>query len=164
MRLVFSLLVKLLYLLRLKGYLSPSQPLITNYFQVNLSLRDLPSGYIFNISQCVWACACSVFCFLRGWGGCLFVFSGKWNQFCHSIRWEPTAGCHLHLLNCLTPPPPPHFLLSPKGTVFLYTLQELPSAQKVPDTDEPFQSPMPTCASPSIARPLIIDPWSHIIV
>lgn len=73
MRLIFSLLAKLLYLLRLKGYLSPSQPLVTNYFPVNLSLRGIPSGCTLNISQCVWACVCSVFLFVCVLG---FFFGG----------------------------------------------------------------------------------------
>lgn len=127
MRLIFSLLAKLLYLLRLKGYLSPSQLwLHRNYFSVNLSLRDVPSSCTFKISQCV--CACVPFFFL------LFVHffsavneipSASWSngspmQGIFHIRWTVSPLHHHHIFSSL-----------PRVPLFLYTLQDLSPAQKV---------------------------------
>lgn len=157
MRLIFSLLAKLLYLLRLKGYLSPSQLwLHRNYFSVNLSLRDVPSSCTFKISQCV--CACVPFFFAL----CTFFFSSKWNPFCLLVKWEPNAGNLPHPLNCLTPPPPSHFLLSAKSaTISLYSSGSF-SCPEGAGTGEYLQSPVPTGASHSIALFPVIQPWPHI--
>ena len=160
---IIFLLVKLLYLFRLKGYLSPSQLwLHINY--VNLSLRVVPSIALLRfLSMAVHMCIHGGFVGFFAFFCCRsFAFSSKWNPFCHLINWSPMLGT----IHTCWPASPLHqhhaFSSLPRVPLFSYTLLDLPPTQKLPGTVEHLQIPEPTGASLSIAPFLVIHPGPHI--